>query len=286
MPKVKTKKKLHTIAHKAKTKVEGDKIEDFVNSLQLNEMWEEYAHGFNSNGTPKYKTVWSYISKFTKVPRERDILYWMLGPKVILEDEQIPKYKLEQYDWEARRQQGFWYSSKNIETLKSDISRKASAYESVKQAGKVNVDTIAMLNGLLRQLDEEFGGRLFLPDLSMKENTLRAQLYMMLVEKITTISNQAQLMYARTQGLDLERLDQFFSMFGTSMGRTASMLMGQTLEADSSGINPLTKQYAKVVEMVTAKASEYDLPIPDDIAAAIQEVQQEVVQEKKSRKVN
>jgi hypothetical protein len=70
------------------------------------------------------------------------------------------------------------------------------------------------------------------------------------------------------------------------MGRTASMLMGQTLEADSSGINPLTKQYAKVVEMVTAKASEYDLPIPDDIAAAIQEVQQEVVQEKKSRKVN
>lgn len=262
-----------------------DKLEAFVDSLDLMTMWESFAHSFNSNGTTKYKTVWSYISSYTKNTKDREVLYWLLGPKVDIGDNERPKFKLVQYDWEEKRKKGFWYSSENIETLTADIHRKASAYESVRQAGKVNVDIIVMLNGLLKQLEDEFGGRLFLPDLSMKENTMRAQLYMGLVEKITTISNQAQLMYARSQGMDLERLDEFYSMFGTAMGKTAATLMGTKQEelGDGKGSHHLQSMFSKVVEMTTSKALEYAMPLPNDLAAAIKEVSDQKV---KKAKVN
>ena len=178
---------------------------------------------------------------------------------------------LDETPWVAKRERGFWFSSKNIENIKQDIANKASAYEAVRQAGKVNIDTIALLNSLLKQLDTEFGGRLFLPNLSSKENAMRATLYMNLVEKITTISHAAQIMYARTQGLDLQRLDEFFKMFGSSMGRTAATLMGQSAEVEEGSSNHLKKHFNAVVEMVMSKSNEYELQLPENLAQAIEE---------------
>ena len=260
-----------------------DKLAAYVDSLDFNAMWESFANSFNENGTPRYRTVWSFITKQTKDAKERDILYWMLGPRVEIEKGQKPKYSLEQYDWEDKRQKGFWFSSKNIENLKTDIHNKASAYESVRQAGRVNVDTIAMLNNLLRQLETEFGGRILLPNLTTKENMLRANLYMNLLERITKLSTDAQLMYAKSQGLDLENLDAFFQLFGAQMGKTAATLMGQKAElADKT--NPLQAQFSKVVEMVTTKATEFSLPLPDNLAQAIKETSES--KSSKKAKVN
>ena len=289
MPKAKQQKKSKKTKASSSKGSDG-KVEAFVNSLQLNEMWEEFHNAFNSNGTPRYKTVWSFISKYTKVEKHRDILYWMLGPKVVIKPGEVAKYNLDQYDWEDKRQRGYWFLDQNVQNLKQDIHAKAIAYQAIKEAGKVNVDTIAMLNKLLMQLEVEFGGRLFLPELSVKENAMRATLYMQLVEKITTISNQAQLMFAKTQGMDLERLDQFFAMFGSAMGRTAATLMGapQDDSGDNASGHHLTMktQFAKVLDMVTNKAAEYNLPVPDDIAAAIKATTVEEPAKKKSAKPN
>lgn len=270
--------------NKSSTKKNIDKDAVYVNSLDLMEMWEAFSHSFNDNGTPKFKTIWSYISKFTKDKKQRDILYWMLGPPVVLEKGQVARYKFDQYDWETKRKNGFWYSSGNIEKLKSDIHNKASAYASVKEAGKVNLDTITVLNSLLKQVLDEFGGSLFLSNLKMKENAFRAQLLLQLIEKITSISNNAQLMYAKTQGLDLERLDQFFSMFGSSMGKQAALLMGNEVEGnEDTGGHQLQKQFAQVVKMVAQKSTEYQLPVPTDIVDAINSVEAESIKPKKQK---
>lgn len=279
MPKAKLKKN----KTKANVSKSVDKDVAYIDSLDLNSMWEDFANSFNENGTPSYKTVWSYISKFTKVAKHRDILYWLLGPKVEIKEGYKPKFKFDQYDWEQKRKNGFWYSSQNIESLKNDIHHKASAYESVRQAGKVNVDTIARLNNLLTQLEDEFGGRLFLPKLSQKENGFRAQLYMQLLDKITDLSHKAQLMYAKTQGLDLERLDEFFQLFGNQMGKTAASLMGTQLTAVEDGVNHGQKRmFDQVVNMVMTKATEFDMPLPSDLASAIKDS----VEPKKKAKVN
>lgn len=279
-----TLKKQKSKQKKLSKKKSVSKDLDYVNSLDLVNMYEEFTQSFNDNGTPKYKTIWSYITAFTKDAKKRDILYWLLGPKVTIEKGQIAKYDLDQYDWESKRRNGFWFTSDNIENLKQDIHSKASAYASVKEAGKVNLDTIAVLNGLLKQVLDEFGGGIFLSKLSIKENAFRAQLLLQLIEKITSISNNAQLMYARTQGLDLERLDQFFQLFGTSMGRTAALLMGNQLESsEDDKNNQLQKQFSQVVKMVTQKSTEYELPIPTDIADAIKIVEAENTKPKKQK---
>jgi hypothetical protein len=257
-----------------------DKKQAYVDALDLNQLWEDFANSFNKNGTPEFKTAWSFVCKKTKIDWQRKVLYWLIGPAVVVEKGQRPEFNLPQYDWEEKRKKGFWYSSGNIEALKQDINSKASAYEAVRQAGKVNVTTIVRLNNLLEQLEDEFGGRLMLPGLSMKENALRAQLYMNLVTQVINLSSNAQLMYARTQGLDLERLDAFFAMFGNQMGRTAAMLMGSST-ADQGAENPLRSQFEKVVNLVTNKATEFNLPLPNDLAAAIKETTVEAKIQKK-----
>jgi hypothetical protein len=278
MPKVKEKKKSKI----AKATAKLDKLETFVDALDLQSMWEDFCNTFNDNGTQTYKTIWAYISKFTKDAKHRDILYWMLGPAVDIKPGEVGKYKLDQYDWETKRKNGYWYEDSNIKELQAQIHHKASAYDSIREAGKVNVGTITMLHKLLQQLEDEFGGRLFLPKLSMKENAFRATLYMQLLERITNISRDAQLMYAKTQGLDLNQLDAFFQMFGNQMGKTANMLMGQKAELEDVGDNHLKKTFGQAISMVMSKAQEFDMPLPDDLAAAIKETQEP----KKKAKVN
>lgn len=260
-----------------------DRNQAYFDELDLNQLWEDFANSFNKNGTPEFKTAWSFVCKKTKIDWQRKVLYWVVGPAVVVEKGQRPEFNLPQFDWEEKRKKGFWYSSESIEALRHDINAKASAYEAVRQAGKVNVTTIARLDGLLKQLEDEFGGRIMLPNLSMKENSMRAQLYMTLVSQIVNLSSNAQLMFARTQGLDLERLDTFFQMFGSQMGKTAAMLMGNTAVAETTE-HPLRKQFEQVVNLVTNKATEFGLPLPNDLAAAIKETTVEAKIQKK--KVN
>jgi hypothetical protein len=64
------------------------------------------------------------------------------------------------------------------------------------------------------------------------------------------------------------------------MGRTAAMLMGSST-ADQGAENPLRSQFEKVVNLVTNKATEFNLPLPNDLAAAIKETTVEAKIQKK-----
>lgn len=237
-----------------------DKVEDYYALLDLRTWWEDFATSINENGTSKYKTVWSFITAKTKIQWQRDFLYWILGP--IGSSEEYKKY--EQFDWEAKREKGFWYNSANAEKLSNDVKAKRSALDAMRALGGVNVSFISRLEALAAEIDREYSGRIFLPTLTAKENNLRAATYTGLLNQLLSMMKEAQIMYGRTQGMDLERLDQFFSMFAGSMGQAAAQMglaEGKVIEGDSQPTASTAMQ--QVMNMVISKAAQRELDLPD-----------------------
>lgn len=237
----------------------------YVDSIDFRSWWESFRFDINKNGTQKYKTVWQFITTRTKVGWQRDLLYWMLGPKVE-GDPASPYSKFEQFDWDDKLKKGVWYASDNIEKLHRSLDAKHNAMSKLAELGGVNVDFIARLQNILATIDSEFGGRLQLPDLSRKANEARIDLYMKLNRQVLDMLREAQVMYGKTQGVDLVQLTQFIGMFGKGMGQVAGMgqILGlNTSDAVSEEDSKHKDAFSKILDMVVTKSANYDLQLPD-----------------------
>lgn len=261
------KKKQKIKPKKAKVTKSKDRLQLFYDSLDFISMWEKFQTAINENGTQKYRTVWSFIKAQTKQKWQRDFLYWILGP--LGKSEEYKKY--DQFNWEQKRVDGFWYNTTNADKLQKSIQAHGNALDSLREVGKVNVEFIERLMTLAKEIDREYLGRLFLPSLSQKENSLRANTYFRLLDQLQTMMNQAQIMFGRTQGMDLERLDEFFKMFGQGMGQ-AALQMGlannKTIEGNPQ-VSKATKAITAIAEMIAEKSAAYELDLPDKDMEAI-----------------
>jgi hypothetical protein len=262
---------------KSKKSSSKKKEEAYVDSIDLRSWWEKFSTEINDNGTPKYKTVWAFIIARTKVQWQRDLLYWMLGPKVEDVDKAASPYKeFDQFDWADKKEKGFWFSSTNIEKLSQNLSQKQHAMAKLAELGEVNLEFIGQIREIAKQIQREFGGQLFLPNAKFKENRLRVDLFMQLQKQVLDLAEQAQKMYGRTQGLDISALNQFLAMFGQGMGQSAGLgrmlgLMGSANDSDNSSEKQYSKTLTALLEMSTTKAAELDIPLPDnDMAHVIQ----------------
>src|ERR1700761_396497 len=175
-------------ATKKKSKVSSkDKYEEYYDSLDLLTWWDEFSGDCNENGTLKYKSVWAFIIAKTKVDWQRKFLYWILGPKG-----ESKEYTHKQFEWEEKRNSGRWYNTVKADAIKKEISNKQNALEAMKEIGKVNVTFIERLASLMMEIDNEYSGRLFLPELSVKENNLRVQTYTSMLDRCQSMLNTAQ----------------------------------------------------------------------------------------------
>lgn len=231
--------------------------DSYLATLDLITWWESFNGDCLENGNVRYKTIWSFIIAKTKIQWQRAFLYWILGP-IGTSD----KYKkFDQFDWETKRKNGKWYASPESDRLSKELKSKANALEAMKTVGHVNVSFINRIEALLKELDDEYSGRLFLPSLTAKENTMRAATYFKLLEQAQGMMGQAQIMFGRTHGIDLERLDQFFSMLSQGMGQAASTMGfagSNTVDA-----NPASHTMKRILDMVVTKAAERELDLPD-----------------------
>lgn len=221
--------------------------------------WESFNGDCLDNGNIRYKTIWSFITAKTKEDWKRKFLYWILGPKG--ESKEYDKY--DQFDWEAKRSNGKWYASPNADRLSKELKSKANALEAMKSVGHVNVSFINRLEALLTELDDEYSGRLFLPNLSAKENSLRASTYFKLLEQAQGMMAQAQIMFGRTHGIDLERLDQFFAMLSQGIGQAAQQMGFAGSDKTIEGQTPASTAMKQIMDMVVSKAAERELDLPD-----------------------
>lgn len=246
------------------------KEQTYIESIDLFDWWDDFMYATNKNGSIKYPTVWSFIQKKTKIDWQRRMLYWMLGPKVDNKDIAASPYKdYPQYDWYEKRERGYWFGSQNVEDLRKDFANQMSALDKVANLGDVNIDIIGQLRELGKQIQREFGGRLFLPDASIKENMMRANLYMNLQKQFMTMMEQAQKMYSRTQGVDLDGINQFLAMMAAGAGQAAGSIGmnrllgdagGKTIDADTLQASETVKQ---LLQMTMKKSVELNVPLPD-----------------------
>lgn len=245
-------------------------FKSYFDSIDFSEWWEEFAHSVNKNGTQKYQTIYSFIKHKEKAKNKREFLWWILGPEVKLTKDDEHKYKsFSQYDWETKREKGFWYSSSNIEQLKREVKSKHSSMDAIRSMGTVNLDVLGQLQSVSEQLDREYNGRLFLPELSAKENTARVKLYFELKQNLVTMLKEVQLVYAKTQGVDTERLESMLAIMGPAvLAQISGIATGG--QSSTGGLDAVGQAIAK---MISSKAAAYDLALPDkSMEDAVKEV--------------
>jgi len=247
---------------------------EYLNSLDLVEWWEEFATATHKNGTQKYPTVWSFIKAKAKHEWQRKFLYWILGPKA---EGQSPYPDFAQYDWEAKRDRGFWYSSKNIETLKAEVKGKATSFARLQTAGDSLLDNLAELAELDKQISKEFGGRLMLPNNTADENAARMNLYLTLKEKVQTMKAHILQTYAKTQGMDLNQLSNFLELFANGMGKAVASQLGfgspspAQLEAENSE-SKYNNVLMQLHDMTLKKSADLDLALPSSEMEKVVEI--------------
>lgn len=247
-----------------------DKLKDYYDNIDWMTWWEEFAHAINENGTVKYATVWSFVAAKTKDKKQRALLWWAIGPEGVSEEyKQYP-----QFNWETKRENGFWFSSTNADKLTREVKAHTNALASMRELGSVNLTFIARIEALAKEIDKEFSGRIFLPKLSTKENTMRAATYTKLIDQLFSMVERAQVMFGRTQGMDIARLADFFAMFGQGMGKAAANMglaeaAPMTIEA-----NTASTAMSQIMDMVLQKAAKNEMELPDpDMDAIIVEAQ-------------
>lgn len=254
MAKLKTKKsKVATRSRESK----------YIDSLDFRTMWESFQYDIAKGGQRKYKTVWQFVCVQTKVGWQRDLLYWVLGPPVKTRDAASPYSKFEQYDFEAKREKGCWYASANVEQLGKQLNGIQGAMNKIAELGSVNVDFIGRLRAIMITIDQEFGGRLFIPELSAKRNRERVDMFMQLNRQVLEMITQAQLMYGKMQGVDLQQLTQFIQMMmlkapgQSGFNQMLGIQSGEEVQEKHHGT------FSKILDMVVQKAETYEMDLPD-----------------------
>lgn len=239
----------------------GSSLHDYFESLDFISWWEDFTQSFTENGQLKYFSVSAFIKAKTKDVKKREFLWWILGKKV--NDGEIPRNKdfakYPQFDWDAQREKGFWYSNSNIENIKLAASNKMSSIEEVRAIGKFNLDDMGRIKALCDQLDREFGGRLNLPGLSAKENVLRLTNYLHLRQTLQSQLHNAQSMFAKTRSVDMDALEGVLSVIGPT-------LLGTVANADKQ-LAPEIQQKVDLFESLTSmqmkKAAKWQMELPD-----------------------
>jgi len=242
----------------------------YLQSLDLQEWWDEFAHSHKRNGTQTYPTVWSFVKKKAKVKWQRDFLYWLLGP---IAEGESPYPGITQLDFNGKRERGFWHSSTNIENFKKEVNAKASSFQRIQSAGNSLLEDLARLGELQKKIDNEYGGALHLPDNTVEENHARVSMYMSLTQQLMTMKQALLHTYAKTQGMDMSQLSNFINLFASGMGRQVAAQLGfgeaETAEKEETTFHKVLNQFS---EMTLRKSAQMGLPLPAEMETAAVEI--------------
>lgn len=243
----------------------------YYRTVDWAQMWEDWYLGVNSDGTPRYDTLRSFIKDKSESKQQTKFLYWYLGPDDVDAVEDAKQYKgvgcEGPIDYVHKRRTGGWFCDKNMKALASDISRRMNALDALKEAGnRVTLHSLLRAGQLQLQLDDAFKGQFFLPGLSMKANEDRARTYIDLHEKLLNMMGTAQDLYAKSHGIN------FADMAGLSRLMEAAALSAAQQDA-ITGKTQTREQKAltALVEMTITKHQRYGMVLPPDAETAIVE---------------
>lgn len=243
---------------KTKKPSKGIKLQDYFESLDLYSWWEQFSLSYADNGQHKHVTVLAFIKSKTSDRKKIDFLWWILGPTA--DEPRNPEYKVyKQFDWQHKRDQGFWLNNRKIQDIQKSAASRMSSIDEVKATGAFNLDDMGRVKMLCDQLDSEFGGRLQISTLSAKENDIRLTNYLKLRGTLQSMMHNAQEMFAKTRSMDFNAIAEMMTVVGPAMlGQLASTT--GTLDPD---MQRKLNSYDQAVHMMMNKSGDWNIPLPD-----------------------
>jgi len=244
-------------------------VQRFFRRTNWADLWEDFSTKLKPNGMHWYKTIREFVvAQKIKDSETLRFLHYYLGPEDMADEAERARYPFAKpQDWKKRRDTGGWYSDEAITQLSRTISVKMNALEALAEAGNsVTLRAFVRISNLMRQLDNAFQGRFFVDDVDFATNIARSEAYLRLYHRVLNMLGTAQDLYAKSRGIN------FDDMEGLAHILAATAQMAKQV-GDSS--NKYEKALGALVQMTMHKASEYDLPIPQDAKDKLIEVTQE-----------
>lgn len=227
----------------------------FRASLDFSALWQDFYYAVKANGMRKYKHSQAFVVMQGWTYEQEQFMTWLLGGED--NDAMTQKYpNCAPQNWDEKRDSGGWYSEKALKEYGKSVRDKIDALESLRAAGNhVIINSLVRVERLMQQLDNDMGGKLFLPELGAKANAERATLYVNLHAKLINMLNQANDIYAKSHGINYNDMSGFESLIA------AQLLTRAPEKTQDKGRQVLEK----ILDMTLEKSVKYDTPMPDGI---------------------
>lgn len=230
----------------------------------IDQDWEVWFHEFaterqSRGGGYRYVSTFEFAKAKSSNRVIRDLILHVIGPVAA---GKTPMYKdIPQYDWERRRKAGFWLGPEPLKDKIEAIVAQADTIDEVKSSARsallpLLLQTAAMFD----KIEAAFGGQIFLPNGTLKDNEARASLYMRLSDQAINGTIRIQEAYSRALGINMS------DMQGTILFHeaAASRISGKSHELDGA-----RSVIGKILEMTIDKGHTHGIPLPDPDMADI-----------------
>lgn len=237
----------------------------FYSRAEWGVWWEEFYLSYQPNGQYLYQSVRQFAQTKGETQAQRDFMRWYLGAPSD-EPSPYPWCKEGPQDWVVKRRQRGWFTADSIDKMVPDFRRRLNAYEALKDTAAITGRNLARLTSMQAQLDEEMHGRFTLPGLSAEENTRRMEAYLKATERLQKLSREALETYALSLGINF-----------SDMAGIGALMQAMTAHAAAGtpGLDKYSKTAHALAGLIMDKAGKYKLPLPEDMEAAIIDVDAE-----------
>jgi len=224
-------------------------------------LWDKFYRTVDERGAWKYDRLWDFCKAVAESQRQRDFLFWYLGPadKDWANTEEGKRWPFitptGPVDWVHRRNTGGWDSPEIIKKFSRDLARRAQALETLQETATWAGYYIERAIEMDKRLEKEFRGTFFVEGLDFAANIARAREYLNLKERIQNYFGVAHERYARALGINLDDVGGLVKLI-----ESAALAAQQDMAAGKE-VTPQQRAITSVVEMTLAKFGKHQIPL-------------------------
>ena len=225
---------------------------------ELPQWWDEFNSELNKDGRLKYRTVLDLARAKTKLKKEQEWIYEMIGPYQVIAKKitlRVPYL----CDWKLRRQQGYTVPQmpSQIKALARSLKDKLVNIEAVRSIAPYIVQKQMQLERMDQQIDEVFGGQPFdlnLPPTHWK-NKERWNVYFEMKTAVLTLNQKLWRDWEIVNGMHPDHPESVVQVNQlVSMGTNPGGLLDQGTQKEQEVI--------RLAQHLKTHADMFNMPLP------------------------
>jgi hypothetical protein len=142
----------------------------FYKAQDWETLWEEFCSEIAENGRYKYGSVSEFMRAKFKSSQDRKFARWVIGTEPM---SSVPWLG----NWALERFLKHWRQDARVKAMCEKLALEVDAQKAAASTADLWADNIGRIVTVMAQVDELYGGQLFLEGLSKKANQARAKEY-------------------------------------------------------------------------------------------------------------